>query len=187
MRLIAATTAMIAAELEDQGRLATLLEAVVPPDWPPEHHDQETLRFWLEQLAWRGAAGWWLYYAVVNDSARPTLIGSVGYKGPPLEGVAEIGYSVVPSWQRRGLATEASQALIEEAWARGAQVVVARTFAHLEPSIGVLRKLGFEPRGPNAAGELEFTLRRFGSEARAGSGDSPGPGGVGMNPGITPR
>jgi RimJ/RimL family protein N-acetyltransferase len=74
--------------------------------------------------------------------------------------VVEIGYSVVPSWQRRGLATEASGALIEAAWDHGAQVVIAHTFAHLEPSIGVLRKLGFERSESSDGDELEFRLQR---------------------------
>jgi RimJ/RimL family protein N-acetyltransferase len=160
LRLLAATPAMISAELEDRDRLATLLEAVIPPDWPPEYHDAETLRFWLEQLANPGAQGWWLHYAVLAEQEQPTLVGSVGYKGPPVDGVVEIGYSVVPSWQRQGLATEASRALVEEAWARGAQAVVAHTFEHLDPSLGVLRKLGFERCGSNEAGEAEFRLRR---------------------------
>jgi RimJ/RimL family protein N-acetyltransferase len=88
------------------------------------------------------------------------LIGTVSYKGPPKNGVVEIGYTVVPSWRRRGLATEASRALIEAAWEHGAEVVIAHTFPELEPSIGVLRKLGFEPAGSNDAGELKFRLPR---------------------------
>ncbi|MBV9940488.1 MAG: GNAT family N-acetyltransferase [Solirubrobacterales bacterium] len=160
LRLLAATPAMIDAELEGPGRLELILEAVIPPDWPPEHHDRETLEFWRERLAEPAAAGWWLHYAVLTESEPDTLVGSVGYKGPPEDGVVEIGYSVVPSWQRRGLATEATGALIEEAWARGANVVVAHTLEHLTPSIAVLRKLGFEPIESSQRNELEFTLRR---------------------------
>jgi RimJ/RimL family protein N-acetyltransferase len=160
LRVVPATPAMISAELDDHSRLAALLDAAIPPDWPPEHHDQETLRFWHQQLGRLGAAGWWMHYAVLTDAPTPTLVGSVGYKGPPTDGLVEIGYSVVPSWQRRGLATEASRALVEAAWKRGAEVVLAHTFEHLEPSIGVLRKLGFERLEPTDAGELEFTLRR---------------------------
>jgi RimJ/RimL family protein N-acetyltransferase len=158
MRLVAATRETIAAELDGKARLAEALGAVIPADWPPEHHDHETLAFWSEQLSRAGADGWWMYYAVVTESPRPTLIGSMGYKGPPTEGVVEVGYSVVPSWQRRGLATEATRRLIEAAWERGARTVIAHTFAHLEPSIGVLRKLGFERVPGSDADELEFRL-----------------------------
>jgi [ribosomal protein S5]-alanine N-acetyltransferase len=160
LRLIPATPATIAAELAGREALATVLDAEIPPDWPPEHHDAETLRFWLEKLSQPGAAGWWLHYAVHTDADRRTLVGSVGYNGHPAGGVVEIGYSVVPSWQRRGLATEACRALIESAWERGASVVVAHTVEHLEPSIGVLRKLGFERSESDAADVLEFRLGR---------------------------
>jgi [ribosomal protein S5]-alanine N-acetyltransferase len=160
LRLVPATPAMIDAELERSGRLGRILEAVIPPDWPPEHHDRATLEFWRERLADPAAAGWWLHYAVLTESEPTVLVGSVGYKGPPEDGVAEIGYSVVPSWQRRGLATEASRALIGEAWARGADVVVAHALEHLTPSIGVLRKLGFERTESSQPDEVEFLLRR---------------------------
>ena len=160
LQLVAATPEIINAELEGQERLAESLGAELPRDWPPKYHDAETLRFWAEELTHPGAAGWWLHYILLRQSARPVLVGTVSYKGPPSAGVVEIGYSVVPSWQRQGLATEATQALIDVAWGRGAQEVLAHTFAHLEPSIGVLRKLGFERRGATDDGELEFRLIR---------------------------
>jgi RimJ/RimL family protein N-acetyltransferase len=151
---------MVGAELDDRDRLARVLEAIVPSDWPPEHHDPDTLRFWHEQLSRPGAAGWWLHYVLLTVTAHPTLVGSAGYKGPPSDGVVEIGYSVVPTWQRRGLATEASRALIGSAWQRGATTVVAHTLPHLEPSIRVLHKLGFVPSESSEGGELVFTVRR---------------------------
>jgi RimJ/RimL family protein N-acetyltransferase len=113
--LVQATPELIAAELESAGRLAELLDASLPRDWPPEHHDVETLTFWGEQLSRSGAAGWWLHYILLRNAGARTLVGTVSYKGPPVDGIVEIGYSVVPSWQRRGLATEASSALIEAA------------------------------------------------------------------------
>ncbi|MBV9797155.1 MAG: GNAT family N-acetyltransferase [Solirubrobacterales bacterium] len=72
----------------------------------------------------------------------------------------EIGYSVVPSWQRQGLATEACRALIESAWRRGAEVVIAHTLAGLEPSIAVLRKLRFAAPDSTEPGVLAFALGR---------------------------
>ena len=160
LRLLPATLAIIDAELEGLSRLGRVLGATVPSDWPPEHHDRDTLMFWRGQLAEPAAAGWWLHYALMTESEPPTLVGSVGYKGPPKDGMVEIGYSIVPSWQRRGLATEACGALIEGAWARGANVVVAHTLEQLTPSIGVLRKLGFARTESSEADELQFTLHR---------------------------
>ena len=160
LRLLPASRAVIEAELDGPARLGRALAAAIPADWPPEHHDRETLEFWRARLAEPSAAGWWLYYAVQIEPAPPTLVGSVGYKGPPKHGVVEIGYSVVASRQRRGLAPEACRALFAEAWARGAERVVAHTLEHLTPSIGVLRKLGFERTTSSEPDELEFTLRR---------------------------
>jgi RimJ/RimL family protein N-acetyltransferase len=160
LRLVPATDAIITAELDGPDQLAEVLHAAVPPDWPPEHHDIDTLAFWRDALSQSGAEGWWLHYALLTTANRPTLVGSIGYKGPPIDGVVEIGYSVVPSWQRRGLATEACRALIESAWRRGAGTVVAHTLEGLEPSIGVLRKLGFAPADSLEPGVLAFALRR---------------------------
>ena len=162
LRLVPATIATITAELEAADEFGGMIDANVPADWPPEHHDSDTLAFWRDALRRPGAAGWWLHYALVSGSSRATLVGSVGYKGPPVDGVVEIGYSIVESWRRQGLATEACRALIESAWHRGAEAVVAHTLEGLEPSIGVLIKLGFAQSDPPEPGILAFTLRRAG-------------------------
>ncbi len=158
--LVPATQALVDLELAHQDRLAEELNVDLPPDWPPEHHDTDTLRLTRKMLQYPNAAGWWLHYILHAGAKRPTLVGIAGYKGPPSEGVVEIGYSIVPSWRRRGLATEACGALIEAAWQRGANVVVAHTLPHLEASIGVLRKLGFAPSESREPGVLAFALRR---------------------------
>jgi RimJ/RimL family protein N-acetyltransferase len=160
LRLVPATPELIIAELDSHVRLGEAIGVAIPADWPPEHHDHDTLRFWLDALSERAASGWWLHYVVLTECATPKLVGTAGYKGPPVDGVVEIGYSVVPSWQRRGLATEASRALIETAWERGAETVVAHTLPHLDPSIAVLRRLGFRPSESPEPGVLGFTLRR---------------------------
>ena len=109
-----------------------------------------------------GSAGWWLHYVLVAEASRRVLVGTVGYKGPPTDGEVEIGYSVVPSWRRQGVATEACHALIEAAWIRGAELIVAHTLVGLEPSIAVLLKLGFAPADSPEPNVLAFTLRRCG-------------------------
>lgn len=82
LRLVPATPVLIAAELQSADRLAELLDALLPADWPPEHHDVETLRFWREQLAQPGSAGWWVHYALLSAAERCTLVGTASYKGP---------------------------------------------------------------------------------------------------------
>lgn len=160
LRLVPATGALIAAELDGLSKLASFLNADIPSDWPPEHHDTDTLKFWGDALKQPDAAGWWLHYVLLTSPHRATLVGSVGYKGPPAKGVVEIGYSVVPSYRRQGLASEACRALIESAWDRGADMVIAHTIEGLEPSIGVLRNLGFAPADPLEPGAIAFALRR---------------------------
>lgn len=160
VRLVTATAAMIDAELQGADRLGEMLGVAVPPDWPPEYHTAEVLRATKDALLRPGAAGWWLHYVVLPEGLRSTLAGIVGYKGPPTDGVVEIGYSIVPSFRRRGIAAEACAALIDGAWRRGADVVTAQTLPHLEPSIGVLRKLGFQPAPSRERGVLAFELPR---------------------------
>jgi ribosomal-protein-alanine N-acetyltransferase len=160
LQLVPATRALVELELSDRDRLADRLGVELAEDWPPEHHDADMLHLTRKALEDRDAVGWWLHYIVPSAATRPTLVGTAGYKGPPTDGVVEIGYSIVPSWRRHGFATEACQALVQAAWARGADVVLAHTLPGLESSIGVLRKLGFQPAEPPQRGVLAFSLRR---------------------------
>jgi len=150
--LIPATVVLVDAELEGAERLAAEIGASLPPDWPPEHHDRATLEHTRDALGDPAAAGWWLHY-FVSDAQ---LAGVGGFVGPPRDGVVELGYSVVPSLRRRGIATAAVAGLIERAHDRGAHTVTANTLPELEPSIGVLRKLGFEPAEPARDGVISF-------------------------------
>jgi len=160
LTIVPATPELVDLELAGADRLAEALHAEPPDDWPPEHHDADVLRFVRATLDDPSAAGWWLHYLALDEDGRRVLVGTAGFKGPPADGVVEIGYSVVASRQRRGIATEACRALIERAWSRGADVVLAHTLPHLEASIGVLRKLGFEADGEPQPGVLRFALRR---------------------------
>lgn len=154
MRAIAATPELIDAERRDPAGLALALGAELPADWPPDFHDPRALRYSHEALSAPGQAGWWLHYFL----AGPALVGVGGFKGPPVGGAVEVGYSIVPSAQRRGYATEAVRALIESGRERGATRVRAETLPSLAPSIRVLEKLGFTPAPSTEAGVIAFEL-----------------------------
>jgi RimJ/RimL family protein N-acetyltransferase/Fe-S-cluster containining protein len=113
--------------------------------------------------AWIGWLGWYAIELGANDHelgpgidaspdealSRPqTLVGSVGFKGPPdKEGAVEMGYSVLPVHQGRGLATEMSAALVGWAAEQGAHIVQAQAKPANPASIRVLEKLGFQEIG----------------------------------------
>ena len=100
---------------------------------------------WLVHLRAASAADPWQFgYAVVDRAAR-TVIGNVGFKGPPdAGGVVEIAYAIVPSFQQRGYATEAVQAALP--WVNSDQRVSllrAHTLPTNRASSRVLEKCGF--------------------------------------------
>ncbi|MCI0632864.1 MAG: GNAT family N-acetyltransferase [Actinobacteria bacterium] len=81
------------------------------------------------------------------DLAANELVGLGGYKGPPVEGGVEIGYSVAPSRCRRGYATSAARELIERARAAGVTLVRAHTLPEPNPSTRVLERCGLRHVG----------------------------------------
>lgn len=151
LKLIPATVDLARAEIGDRGEFARLLGASVPNNWPPETLADALPLFlgWLEAASDR--IGWFGWYALAagNGAAAPVLVASGGFKGPPQDGVVEIGYSVLPQFQGRGFATEVVGGLVR--WALG-QPGVARVAAETEwanpASVCVLSKAGFVPAGP---------------------------------------
>ncbi|MCM3587442.1 GNAT family N-acetyltransferase [Mesobacillus maritimus] len=73
------------------------------------------------------------------------IIGDMGFKGGPNEdGVIDLGYSIVPSYQGKGYATEMGKAMVE--WGRSnsaVQKVIATCHPENLASIRVLEKIGF--------------------------------------------
>src|ERR1700716_1819498 len=95
LRLIAATLETLVAEAHDRERLAVLLGAAVPAEWPPPLNDDDSLQYWISRLtAEPDAAGWVSWYFVLDGAAAPpVVIGNGGFKGKPsADGVVEVGY-----------------------------------------------------------------------------------------------
>jgi len=71
------------------------------------------------------------------------LIGNGGWKGPPVDGAAELGYAVAPARQGRGVATAVVRELVRRARVAGLQMVFAHTLAAGSASASVLTRCGF--------------------------------------------
>jgi ribosomal-protein-alanine N-acetyltransferase len=117
----------------------------VPDTWPPEEL-REALDFYARGLDRGDAAAGWGVWLVVHRAPDPRLAGSAGFKGrPDRGGCVELGYGIEPEFRRRGLATEATEALVRWAWARGAGRIVAECHEDNEASRRVLRRIGMRP------------------------------------------
>jgi RimJ/RimL family protein N-acetyltransferase len=170
LRLLAATCASVKAELEDPVRLGVLIDACVPPGWPPE-----TLRDARPVFAgWHEAhpdwSGWLEWYAVRVDQGRPELCGSVGFKGPPdASGMIEIGYSVLAEHQGAGLASEMVGGLVGWAFSQaGVRCIEAETTLDNPASIRVLERNGFQSVGDGSEpGSIRYRLGRVERRERA--------------------
>ena len=150
LTLVPVTVALARSEIADRGEFARLLGASVPDNWPPETLADALPVFlgWLEAAPER--VGWFGWYALAagEGSAGPVLMASGGFKGPPQDGTAEIGYSVLPQFQGRGYATELVGGLVRWALQQpGVTRVVAETEWANPASVRVLTKAGFAASG----------------------------------------
>lgn len=94
---------------------------------------------------------------LIRERGGPA-IGTIGFLGPPVDGVVEVTYNVAPSRRGLGYATEALIALSRFALAQpGVERVTAYTEEANEASMSLLLTAGFMPvesSGP----ELAFVL-----------------------------
>ena len=124
---------------DDRTTAAAIIGAAIPGSWP-----QADL---LDVLPMQAAAepagepfGIWL----MIERDTKSVVGDIGFMGPPDGGVVEIGFSVVPDRRRGGFATEAARALVDWAF-RDPRVreVRARSEPENEASARVLTGAGF--------------------------------------------
>ncbi len=126
------------------------LSVPLPGGWPDDDV-QSFLRLRLDQMRRDPGSQKWLVRALVSRSER-LLVGHAGFHGPPgttglAPGKVEIGYTVFPPFRRRGYATEAAAALLEWAELEGIGQFVASVSPTNDPSLAILRKLGFVRTG----------------------------------------
>ena len=108
------------------------------------------------------ASAWGARLFIFGDP--PELVGWGGFKGPPKDGVVELGYEIAETRQGRGLATAATQAMLAEAFAdERVMAVIAHTLPEHNASNRVLEKAGFQFEGEaEEGGEVvwRFSLTR---------------------------
>jgi RimJ/RimL family protein N-acetyltransferase len=136
----------------------------LPPDWP-DRHDLGFLELRRNQARADPARKEWLPRAIALERR---MIGHIGFHGPP--GVnarrdpdaVELGYTVFPEHRRRGYATEAVRALLAHAQTEGVTRFIASVAPDNEPSLAIVRRLGFVEVGRHwdeeDGEELEFEL-----------------------------
>jgi RimJ/RimL family protein N-acetyltransferase len=152
IRLVPVTIDLLDAAIVGDDALARALGHDVTPGWMTFREALQATRDAL--AASPGTSTWGARLFVLGEPLE--LVGWGGFKGPPDEGVVEIGYEIAESRRGRGLATAAAQAMVAAAFA-GEQVmrVIAHTVPERNASNRVLEKVGFSYDGDDREdGEL---------------------------------
>jgi len=85
------------------------------------------------------------YYQIVVEGM---VVGGIGFHGPPRDGLVEVGYGIVPSYRRRGVATEALRRLLAlAAGLDGVRRVCGRVGEDNVASQKVMAAVGMQPVG----------------------------------------
>ena len=153
--------AVLSGRRDEAERIAGLK---LPKDFPGEH--ARFLRTRLPQMQKDPSAQPWLMRAMVSSDPERMMVGHIGFHARPDDGgAAEMGYTVMPEFRRRGYATEAAQALMD--WA-ARKSSVRRFIVSISPgnapSLAMAAKLGFRQTGQHMDEEdgleLVFELLR---------------------------
>lgn len=142
LRLIQCDTELLKAAIAGNEILAKKLGTIVQGDWT--EFGTGALQYSHDRLLEnKDESGWWTYFPIHKQDNK--LIGSGGYKGKPtIEGTVELGYEITSNYRNRGLATEMTKGLVENAFKDNrVKVIIAHTLGQENPSTSVLIKCGF--------------------------------------------
>lgn len=163
MVLVAANAELVRADLESPEALEQMLNASVPESWPPDLYDRDAMEHALRMLEDSTAPGWSFWYLLLRNQEQPQLVGICGFKGrPDRAGSTEISYSIIDKFRNQGLASEAVERLVRWAFShQTVQEVSAETLPHLQSSIRVMKKNGFEFTGAGSElGVIRYAVQR---------------------------
>jgi ribosomal-protein-alanine N-acetyltransferase len=114
---------------------------------------------WLAKFAASSDRDPWVHgFNLLLDDGTNVGLGS--FKGPPVAGIVEIAYAIVPEHQGKGYATLAARAMVDYAFDSGdVRVVCAHTLPDGAASQRVLKKSGFTCVGEVVDPEDGLVLR----------------------------
>ena len=121
--------------------LAEYLDVMIPDPW--SEFGDAPFKYALEKIKANPVSEiWWSWLPVLKSENK--LIGNAGYKGPPEDGMVEIGYEVARDYRHQGYATEIANVLVENAFTHAdVHTIIAHTLPEENASVRVLRKCGF--------------------------------------------
>ena len=175
IELVHCDDALLAAALDDVWALSQRLSARVAEGLIDDEFRQ-AFQFSLDELRKKPELrGWWTVLFVLREPEGATVCGAGGFRGPPRDGMVELGYSIAPSLRGRGLASEAARQLVEYALADArVSKVQAHTLSVANASTRILEKLGFV-RVEEYVNPAEHTDPVWRWELRRGGGNAVDP------------
>ena len=149
LELVSMSSAFIEALLAGRRAEAEAIAGLTLPGGWPDPHDERFLRLRLRQMGEDAAVQPWLVRVMVSRDREHGMLGHIGFHGrPDGRGAAELGYTVLPPFRRRGYALEAAQGLRDWA-AREHGVLLFRLSIAPDnaPSLAMATKMGFRHVG----------------------------------------
>jgi ribosomal-protein-alanine N-acetyltransferase len=133
----------------DRVRAEEAAGAKLPAQWPNRELVERAFYASLENIRSDPDARLWGDRLCIMREGERRVIGSVVFHGrPDRDGIAEVGYGIEEASQGSGLATEATRACVEWAFAQPfVKAVRASTFSWHKPSLRVMAKLGMHHVG----------------------------------------
>lgn len=146
----------------DRAALEAIAGAKIPAAWPGRVLVERAFSASLEAIrADPDTRLWGDRLMITREGDERLVIGSIIFHGKPdATGIAEVGYGVEESWQRKGVATEGTRAVVDWALLQpGVRVVTATTPPWHAASIRVLEKSGLVRVGTEEHETLGEVLR----------------------------
>jgi aminoglycoside phosphotransferase (APT) family kinase protein/RimJ/RimL family protein N-acetyltransferase len=140
LRVVPAQRDWLEALAESDEAFTRLTGIPVEPGWFAEFPG--IVRYCLQRLDAGDDPAWSIHLFFDTDHGG-ALVGNGGWKGAPVDGVAELGYAVAPACRNRGIASGAVSVLLAQARDAGLHTVIAHTLRERSASTRVLERRGF--------------------------------------------